>query len=146
MVTVKFSELHEAFEFASFNGSVDTSAFIDLDTGAIYLVSDEMPRDEDMPDDVGESDRYLGVPGKNELDLGRRLVMSFVETHLPKDYDNVVDYFRRRGGYAKFRHLLENRDVLDAWYEFENEATETRLKEWCEENEIQISFEKKRPC
>jgi hypothetical protein len=143
MVTVNFSELREACEFASFNGSVDTSAFIDLDTGAIYLVSDEMPRDEDMPDDVGESDRYLSVPAKIELDLGRNLVISFAETHLPNDYDNVVDYFRRRGGYAKFRRLIENRGVLDAWYQFENEATETRLKEWCEDNEIKISFEKK---
>lgn len=142
MVTIPFPALREAYEFASFNGSVDTSAFIDLNTGAIYLISDEMPRDEDMPDDVGESDRYLGVPGKNELDLGRNLVMSFAETHLPDDYDNVVDYFRKRGGYAKFRRLLENRDVLDRWYQFENEATETRLKEWCEDNQIQISVEK----
>ena len=143
MVTVNFSELREAYEFASFNGSVDTSAFVDLDTGAIYLVSDEMEEYQEIPDDVGESDRYLGVPGKNELDLGRNLVISFAETHLPNDYDNVLDHFRRRGGYAKFRRLLENRDVLDAWYQFENEATETRLKEWCEDNEIQISFEKK---
>ena len=116
MVTVKFSKLREACEFASFNGSVDTSAFIDLDTGAIYLVSSEMPRDEDMPEDVGKSDRYLGVPAKNELDLGRNLVMSFAETHLPNDYDNVVEYFRRRGGYAKFRRLVENRNVLEAWH------------------------------
>ena len=143
MVTVNFSELREAYEFASFNGPVDTSAFVDLDTGAIYLVSDEMEEYQEIPDDVGESDRYLGVPAKNELDLGRNLVISFAETHLPNDYDNVLDHFRRRGGYAKFRRLLENRGVLDKWYQFENEATETRLKEWCEENEIQISYEKK---
>ena len=84
-VAVKFSDLMDAFEFVSVAGPFDNRAYVDLITGKIYLVSDELEFEEELPDDLEESDRYLAVPGKNELHLGSRLVERFVQERLPAD-------------------------------------------------------------
>ena len=140
MVTVKFSELLEVFEFANFGGPYESRAFVNLDTGSLHYISDGIELDEELPQDLDASDRYLGVPHKNDLDLGRKLAISFVEQHLPAEYDRVVGYFHKRGAYSRFKDLLADCGVLDAWYAFENEATARALKQWCEEHEIQLSF------
>ena len=140
MATVKFSELLDAFDFASFGGPYESRAFVNLDTGALHCISDGVEFDEEVPEDLEASDRYLPIPHKNDLDLGRELAISFVEQHLPIEYDRVVGYFHKRGAYSRFKDLLEHRGVLEAWYGFEKEATERALKQWCEEHEIQLSF------
>ena len=139
MVTVKFSELLDALEFASFNGPIENRAFIDRETGAVYFISDEIEFDEEVPADIDESDRYLAVPHKNDLDLGRRLAISFVEQFLPNEYDTVVANFHKRGAYGKFKGLLDRHSVLEAWYKFETEATGQALKQWCQGHDIQLS-------
>ena len=140
MVTVKLSELLDALEFASFNGPIENRAFIDRETGAFYFVSDEIEFDEEIPADIEDSDRYLAVPHKNDLDLGRRLAIAFVEQFLPNEYDTVVANFQKRGAYGRFKGLLDHHGVLDAWYKFETEATEQALKRWCKGHDIQVSF------
>lgn len=64
--------------------------------------------------------------------------MDFVRQVLPQDLDDVHDIFRRKGAYARFKGLLAQRRALDQWYEFEREATERALREWCAENEIEL--------
>jgi hypothetical protein len=140
MVTVTYSDLLDAVEYASVNGPVETSAFIDLATGKFHYIGDWVDPDQGTPEDIADSDGYLAVPRKNNLDLGRQLVMAFVEQHLPGDYDRVVDSFHKRGAYGRFKDLLDRRDAREAWYAFESDATERALKQWCEEHGIQLSF------
>ena len=94
--------------------------------------------DEDLPEDLGSSDRYLEVPHKNDLDLGRRLALAFVNKELPDDADTVAAFFRRRGAYRRFKELLNARGMLQQWFDFESRATEKALRAWCEENGIQL--------
>ena len=46
--------------------------------------------------------------------------------------------FHKRGAYARFKDLLQRKNALDRWYDFEAEATEAALREWCEINGITI--------
>ena len=80
---------------------------------------------------------YLAVPGKNELDLGIRLVERFVQERLPADTEEVAAFFRRKGAYSRLKILLADRGVLQQWYEFEQAETSTALRAWCQENEIE---------
>ncbi|MGF6227697.1 hypothetical protein QFZ27_001652 [Inquilinus ginsengisoli] len=140
-VTVDRTEFLVAYEFVSFGGVGENMAYISLDTGKTHLVSAsvDMMEEEAVPDDLETSDRYLAMPDKNELGLGRDLVLRFAARELPDDHDAVKDMFRRKGAYRNFRHLLETRDVLQRWYDFENRETENALKVWCEENAIQLA-------
>lgn len=137
-VTVDPTELRDAFEFVSVGNSYDTSAYISLDTGKVYWVSDVVEDTEELPDDFETSDRYIAVPNQKQLDLGRRLVLSFIEQELPDEYEIVAGFFRRKGAYGRIKDLLESRSMLQKWYDYENHATDEALRGWCEENGIRL--------
>lgn len=138
MVTVLLSDLIDGFYFASADGLIECAAYLCLDTGKVYFTSEESDIDEDLPDDLETSDRYLVIPDKRELDLGRELALSFIEEKLPDDYDTVATYFRSRGAYSRFKDLLDARGVIQHWYDFERQAIESALCEWCEDNGIYV--------
>ena len=114
-------------------------AYICRDTGKIYWKSASagLGEEDDLPEDLDISDRYVPVPHKNDLGLSRRLALAFVDQELPDDRDTVVSCFWRRGAYGRFKELLHARGMLQRWYEFENSAMEEALLAWCEENGIQ---------
>ena len=98
------------------------------------------PLEEDeCPDDLETSDRYIEIPHKTELDLGNNLALRFVEERLPGRYTDVDAFFRRRGAYARFKELLAAEGCLEEWYAFEAESTERALREWCKANEIHLA-------
>jgi hypothetical protein len=138
-VVVKRDDLEDAFQFVSSGAPSEHSASISVATGKIHWHSMSFDvEDDDDPDDTDDADGYISVPHKNDLDLGRRLVLRFVGQEMPHDYDTVADFFRRRGAYARFKDLLQQRRMLERWYEFEERETEAALRAWCEENGIQL--------
>ena len=141
MVVVNYSELLEAYEFVSFGAPMEHQAFISLDTGKIYWVSSVSEVEDELPEDLGESDRYIEVPHKHDLDLGARLALRFADEKAPALYDRVDEFFHRRRAYARFKDLLTRVGLLDQWYSFEAECTERALKDWCAANQIEIRTE-----
>lgn len=141
MATVQFSELLNAFQMASFGGEEDVEVYVCVETGAIYCVSESLELDEDVPDDIETSERYIPLPSKSDLDLGKSLALSFVDQELPLDQNAAAEFFRRKGAYGRFKDLLESRGCLEKWYAFEAAATEKALRQWCAENNLQLSSE-----
>ena len=137
-VTANVRELRDAFDFVSAGEVLDHSAYISLDTSKVYWRSTNADLEEDdVPEDIDDSDRYLAVPSQRELGLGRRLALAFAAEELPDDYDTVAGFFRRRGAYGRFKVLLDTRGKLQRWYEFENRATDEALAAWCAEHGIE---------
>jgi hypothetical protein len=141
MVSVRWSEFLDAYEFASYGRPHESRAFINLDSGTLHCISDAIELDPELQEDLETSDRYVALPHKNDLNLGRELALSFIEQRLPRELDRVIGYFHSRGAYGRFKDLLEDRGVLEAWYDFEKEATEHALREWCAEHDIQLVFD-----
>ncbi|XAH25020.1 hypothetical protein AAFF27_07465 [Xylophilus sp. GW821-FHT01B05] len=52
MVTVKFADVLAAFQFVSGGALSGHQAFIDLDTGALYCISEDIEPDEPVPEDL----------------------------------------------------------------------------------------------
>ena len=138
MVTVKYEDLSSAFDFVSFAAPMEHHAYVSMDTGTIYWISDMNPLEEDVPDDLETSDRYIAVPHKNDLDLGSELALRFAAEALPSQYTRVEEFFGHRGAYARFKELLASEGCLDKWYAFEAESTERALRNWCTENGIDV--------
>jgi hypothetical protein len=137
-VPVSLRELVDAFEFVSISNDYEHKAYICIATGAIQCVSGIVDMAADLPEDVEESDQYISVPHKHDLNLGRNLVFSFVRSELPDGWDTVSDMFRRRGAYRRFKDFLIRRDMSDKWFEFESKSTEEALRAWCEDNDIPL--------
>lgn len=135
---IKFSDIQDAFFFV---GSVSYgmhTAVLDKRTGQIYWRS-EMGDLDDISDADIDWEHCIEIPHKNDLKLGRELVYDFVVAHLPDEYDRVVDYFHGPGAYRLYKELLHSKGLLQTWYDYENQEEERALREWCTENEIEIS-------
>ena len=67
MITVKYDDLLAAFDFVSFGAPFEHRAFVSRDTGAVYWISETNPiEEEELPDDLETSDRYIAIPHKTE--------------------------------------------------------------------------------
>ena len=138
MVVVKYEDLSAAFDFVSFAAPMEHQAYISIDTGTIYWISELSPLEEEIPEDLETSDRYIAIPHKNDLDLGSDLALRFAAAELPDRYNMVAQFFRYRGAYARFKELLASESSLDRWYAFEAESTERALRDWCTANDISV--------
>ena len=138
-MAVSFNELLEAFDFVNFGGMGEHQAFLCRQTGKVYwhteFLDDEF---DELPEDIDDDEKYIQVPDKRELGLGKRLALDFALQFLPERADKVRAIFSKRGAYARFKDLLEEKGVLDQWYEFERKAEEQALRDWCELNSIEI--------
>jgi|SRR5687767_509099 len=138
-MSVKFGDLELAFDFVSLGGLGENQAILDTQTGRLYWhseIGDNFEEDE-LPEDL-DDERYIEIPHKNELNLGKALVLDFVQQFLPDDYDDVRDIFRRRGAYGQFKAMLMRRGALDRWHDFSAKAEEAALRAWCADNAIEL--------
>jgi len=138
MHSINFDELRNAFEFLSSGPSSQHTAYICIDTGKIYWKSNVMDLEEEIPDDVETSDRYIPVPHKNDLKLGQSLALSFIDQEIPHEYNFAASLFRKRGAYRRFKELLQTKGILEKWFAFEANASNLALQDWCKENNIEF--------
>lgn len=138
---VEFSDIVDAFEFASFGGLGENLAYVCRRSGKIYFHSEysDVPELEELPNDIEDEEKYLQIPDKRELDLGKSLVLDFVRQFMLDEFDDIREIFRRRGAYGKFKDLLARKAALEKWYEFERAATDRALREWCDLNSIKLA-------
>lgn len=139
---VTIGDITEAFEFANTGGDMgEFRAFVCKRTGKIHYQTDFPDTAElldELPEDIEDEEKYVALPDKRELDLGKPLVLAFAGEYLPGDFDDVRYFFDKRGAYSKFKALLARRGALDRWHAFEAIATEQALRDWCALNDIEI--------
>src|SRR5882672_6628473 len=117
--------------------AADCEAYVSRVTGTVHWSGEGV--DGELPEDIEDESLYIAVPHKSEFGLGRSLALRFAEEHLSASYDVVCEYFRKRGAYGRFKSLLENAGQLEAWHQYEQAATEQALREWCEENGLDLA-------
>jgi len=135
-MAITYDEIENAFIFVSMDRQYMHNAYLCKETGRIFYTS-EMGDSDELPEDIDDP-KYISIPHKNELDLGKNLVIEFASEFLPKELDRVFSIFRRRGAYSRYKELLSEKGMLDKWYKFEDERQKEALKEWCAENDIKI--------
>ena len=128
-MAIEFRVIEEGYEFVSAGPLYEHSALLDLATGNVLLQSESGDLNE-FPEIIDEK-RYLPIPTRSELNLGKTLVLAFVDTVIPDGRPQVLDMFSRKGAYPRFKEFLDIHALLDRWYEFESTETERALREWC---------------
>ena len=94
-----FQEILLAFEFIGSSGGGMHEAFLCKRTGKIYFHSEFSDHDEfndELPDDIEDEGKYVDIPDKRELGLGKPLALDFEREVLPNDFDEVRSMFSRR--------------------------------------------------
>ena len=136
--TVDYMELESAMHFVSDDSMSEHEARISRASGEIFWLSELIEEEEPLPDDIDDNKRYVSVPSQRDLDLGKHLVLKFMESGLPEHQNEVKRIFSRRGAYARFKDLLEQLGKLDEWYNYERAAVRTVLCEWACEEGIEV--------
>ena len=136
-MAIAFDSIESAFLYVSMAQEFMNNAFLCKETGQIFYASEFGDSDE-LPEDIDDPERYIALPHKNELELGKRLVFEYVSKFLPDDFNQVVSIFRKRGAYSRFKDLLYKKGLLDDWYKFEDEHTKKALVQWCTDNDIEL--------
>lgn len=136
---VSIQDILTAVEYVSLSGVGEQQAYLCRPSGEIHLHAEFGDNFEELPDDIDDDEKYVALPDRRELDLGKKLVLDFIGGAMPDDFDEVRRIFSRKGAYARFRDLLWRRGMLQQWYDFENKATEKALREWCADNSIELS-------
>ena len=71
-MAVSLKDLREAFEFVSTGGGDEHQAFLCKQSGKLYwhsVLCDDLDK---LPADIDDSEKFLQIPDKRELDLGNR--------------------------------------------------------------------------
>ena len=134
---IKFREIADAFDYVSFGQPFEHQAYLDIETGKTYWHSEIGDNEEELPDDIDDA-KYIEIPHKNDLGLGKKLAINFIYQHLPNESEKIEAIFRKKGAYSRFKAMLANNDLIETWYEYEANAHEKALREWCEFSEIEI--------
>ena len=134
---IQFDDIENAFHFVSMGPMYENQAILCKKSGEIFYIS-EMGDSDELPDDIEDSKKYIKIPHKNELDLGKNLVMRFVIEFMPDDIYRVENIFKRKGAYSRFKSLLEQEGLLKEWHDYENKWRVIALKDWCYDNKIDI--------
>lgn len=135
---VSLKDILLAFEFVSSGATGEHQAFLCKQSGTLYWHSEVTGDLDELPDDIDDSDKYVKIPDKKELDLGKPLVLDLARQLLPDHLGDVQQIFSKRGAYARFKELLQQRGALDQWYAFEANAEERALRMWCDLNSIDV--------
>jgi len=134
----------------------DVTSFLDLDTGQVETVSNDLLGEaEDSESDDEEPD--LPEWEKDEWELAKRIVStdrflklpSKVDVHewsIMEDFslsvtsvrirDELLDAIHGTGAFRHFKSTLRRHNVEQEWYAFRAEALKQIAIEWCEDNQI----------
>jgi len=140
MPKIKFQDIENAFYYANVDPSLLNEAWVNKKTGEILYETELEDIDEEFPAAL-DSEDFIEIPHKYDLELGTRLVFDFVAQFIPEKYDDVHYIFSKKGAYRRFKNFLTSLYLLDKWYQFEEQKTKEALLEWCKDNGLDVEVE-----
>jgi hypothetical protein len=76
-VHVDWDELQNTFEFVSLEEVGSHEAVLCRKTGKFLWLTEQFDGADEWPDDADDEEKYLAIPHKKELDLGKPLVFAY---------------------------------------------------------------------
>jgi len=131
------SEIEDAFLFVNMSSYGDHTAYLSKKTGEIYYSSESGDYDK-LPDDDDTLADCVEIPHRNDLNLGKNLVLQFVSEHIPEAIARIEKIFGKKGAYSRYKAFLEEKGFLEQWYDYENRRQSEELKQWCKDNNIDL--------
>jgi len=138
-VKANLSELMEAFE----DCRIGDEFYLDVKTGELLRVSDEFMETEETEKIYErldeEPERYLSIPTESSRE-GYQDMVAFTESLEDENLkEKLWIALNGRGAFRRFKDvLLSYPEKREEWFKFQDERLEKRVREWLEENEIEL--------
>jgi Uncharacterised protein family (UPF0158) len=150
-MTVPLKEIVDALEM-QFD---ESSSFLDLNTGKVETVSDDLLRRADDSADVQtelpawqereweiakeivSTDRFRQLPTK--FDVHEWAIMRDFSFSVPSETirEDLLNAIHGTGAFRHFNNALRRHGVESAWFTFRTEALIQIARAWCEEHRIE---------
>jgi len=135
---IGLDELYDAME----NSSYEAEYYLDLKTGEILFVSEDMDDEETgkLKNQIEEElDRYEPIPKADPYD-GYRDMQAFIATvedeHLTELFEVAINV---KGAFRRFKDVLLNYPKeKERWFEFKDDRMEERALEWLESINVSL--------
>src|ERR1017187_2732307 len=149
--TVQLKDIVEALEM-QFD---EASSFLDLDTGKVETVSQDLLSEAEESDDGEQPD--LPDWQKPEWEIAKRIVSTDRLKRLPTKHavhdwemmrefadcvesgkisEELLRAIHGAGAFRYFKDTLRRRGIEKQWFEFRDEALKTIAREWCEDEGV----------
>ncbi|MCR9207638.1 MAG: UPF0158 family protein [bacterium] len=138
-IVFDFDTIENAFDYANFDDR-SNDAYLDRQTGASLYFS-TFGDSDDTPDDFDDTTRYVAIPDTRDFGLGSDLAIKFTSEHAPQLIDDAKACFGGRGGFRRFKDLLDRNRLLDHWHEYQSEHERLAILQWCVDNDIRHSLQ-----
>lgn len=132
---VKMDDLIEALSMSDASDQMGFVVYLNKQTGETY--TDYDGDDVGLPEDYDNPELYVQVPTSRELDLGPNIVFDFAYEH-EEHSERISEIFSRKGAYRRFSDYLDKVGLREAWWKFEEQAKATALREFCEEEGVDL--------
>lgn len=133
--SVNSDDLLDAYDYVCSGGDSEYAAYICLETGMIHFPEEE---EGESLDEYEESEKFAAIPHRDDLEFGSRLPERFAGEFMPESLDAVREIFSYSGAYYRFKSLLNERGLLQSWYDYERNYRMEILREWCKEVGVDI--------
>ena len=135
---IGLDELYDAME----NNSYEVEYYLDLETGEILFVSEDMDDEETgkLKNQIEEElDRYEPIP-KAESYEGYRDMQAFIATveddHLAELLEVAIN---GKGAFRRFKDVLLNYpEERERWFQFKDNRMEERVLEWLDDIDVTL--------
>jgi hypothetical protein len=138
----------------------DWSAYLNRRTGELVTVTEEdqglvegEEDTEDLPDwqrerlpkvrEALESDDFLPLPSKFDIHEYRIMERFSLEVENADVREALLQAIRGRGAFRRFKEVIHERGVTEAWYTYRQQAFEDIAIDWLEANGIAYSRKKR---
>jgi hypothetical protein len=117
---VSLKDIREAFEFACAASGGEHQAFLCKQSGKLYCHSELCDDSDIVPDDIGDSEKFLQIPDKRDLDLGKPLALDFARQFLPGDFDSTI--FQQKGRLRQIQGSVGSKGRARSMVRFRGES------------------------
>jgi hypothetical protein len=153
--------LHDVVEAMDVLGE-EWTAYLNRKTGELVTVTEEERRlveEEDGPEgvpdwqaemlpkvrEVLESEDFLALPGKFEIHEYRIMERFCLEFEDAGVREVLLRAIRGRGAFRRFKDVLHERGIAEAWYAYREQALEEIAVGWLEANGVAYRRGKRPP-
>ncbi|MCK6580638.1 MAG: UPF0158 family protein [Anaerolineae bacterium] len=146
-LTINRADFEEAFEL----GSVDAEAYLDLETGAVILLTEDDRFSVDDSSDDGASlaaqveaefeTRFISIPRQDSREGYQdmeRFIATLEDEHLREMLEVAI---QGSGAFRRFKDALyRHPDGQKAWYKFRDARVEARMQDWFEMHDLDVTW------
>ena len=134
---VSLKDIREAFEFVCAASGGEHQAFLCRQSGKLYCHSELCDDLDILPDDIDDAEKFLPIPHKRDLDLGKPVALNFAGQFLPGDFDDVQTIFQQKGRLRQIQGSVGAKRRARSMVRFRGESRGRSL-----ENVVRSSFDR----